>query len=324
MLDMPPPASYCLLHYYATVKVTGSDALPFLSRQLTCDTDAISPERAGFGAWCSPKGRVVTLLHLIKHPEALCLLLPEDLLDSTLQRLRMFIMRDDVVLETGDENPFDTLGFLGADSLSLLEKITGTPMPTESWQTVQGKGFSLTRWPGSDCQRVVLVGTRTMVENTLERCVESLPQCTFNDWQLQDIRAGIPVVTPATREHFVPQMINLERIGGVSFTKGCYPGQEIVARTQHLGRIKRRMFIGRIQQCEVIPQAGGNLVNDGGENVGSIVSCATRGDGGCDLLAVVSLSKAQGVLLLEPGVSGACCQIGLEEPVYGFEDGAGH
>ena len=318
--ESTPQVGYCWLRHYQVIRVTGRDVFSFLNRQLTCDLDRITPELAGFGAWCTPKGRVLTLLHLIMRPDALYLLLPVELQESSLQRLRMFVMRDEVSFEPVSETSLKLLGLMGEPALAWIESLTGQPIPADTYQTIHHNDLSIVRWPDANTPRVIVLGPKTTLESMLHSAVTPLAQCPFNDWQLQDIRAAIPDISSATREQFTPQMINLERINGVSFTKGCYPGQEIVARTQHLGRIKRRMFIGRINRLTELPQAGAHLVGENGDKLGSIVNSANNPAGGGELLAVIALAQASQSLYLEPMMSGDPCPVVLEEPGYGFED----
>jgi len=311
---------YCRLEPYRTVKVGGADARDFLNRQLTCDLNEVNPGKTGFGAWCTPKGRIITLLHLIERPGGLYLLLPAELLDDTLRRLRMFVMRDDVVFEPEAHEPVLALGLIGEDSSGRWPGSQTSPLPVATRQAVQHGELTLIRWPGDDRPRLVLLGTRGALDSYLHSADVPLPECYFNDWRSLDIRAGVPEVFAATREAFIPQMLNLERIGGVSFTKGCYPGQEIVARTQHLGRIKRRMYNGRLARCDVLPAPGSWLVDDGAEPVARVVSSAAVGGGGGELLAVVPLAKAARRLYPEGASGPNPCAVELRKPIYGFDD----
>jgi len=112
-------------------------------------------------------------------------------------------------------------------------------------------------------------------------------------WTLEDVRAGIPQVTLATQDHFVPQMANFELIGCVDFKKGCYPGQEIVARSQYLGKLKRRMYRGTIEDGSPAPVAGQDLFSGEPQAIGTIVSAAPRPEGGYEFLAVMQSSAAE-------------------------------
>ena len=319
-LEMTSAQGYCWLEHYQAVCATGSDVFAFLNRQLTCDVELVTPELAGFGAWCTPKGRVLALMHLVQRSDALYLLMPAELLETTLQRMRMFVMRDKVVFEP--ETPVKILGLIGTHAQVCLENLIQQPLPANPYQTIHANGLSVICWPDSHGRRWVVLGSEDAIEPLLNSGPEPLEQCTFNDWQLHDIRAALPNVVRENQDQFTPQMINLERIGGVSFTKGCYPGQEIVARTQHLGRIKRRMFVGRVDAAAELLEVGSSLVGENGNKLGSIVSSARNHKGGIEFLAVLPLANVTQSVYLES--RGTCPRnpLILHEPGYGYEDPA--
>jgi len=311
-----PICSY-RLDQYAVVAVSGRDAVAFLNRQLTCDVNAISSATTGFGAWCTPKGRIITLFYVLKRPTGLCLVTSAELVDFTLNRMRMYVMRDDVKFSLTQEQ---IQGLILDPELENFDNGEySLPVPEKNYQTVHANNISIIRWPASNgCgPRVMLIGNRNALDITLPT------QCAFQTrtkWQLEDIRSGIPEVTQATREAFIPQMLNLERLGGVSFAKGCYPGQEIVARTQHLGRIKRRMYIGSVDSVSQQPFPGDQLLTKQGERVGRIVSSTKNADHGCAMLVVVPLAKATQSLFVELTPSQPQISVTLTVPGYGFED----
>jgi folate-binding protein YgfZ len=204
------------LRHFALISVHGDDAEDFLQGQLTNDVGEVTATRAQLSAWCSPKGRVLTCFLVFRHDGRLLLQLPDTLLEQTLKRLRMYVLRAKAILESADDS-LARFGLVGEDAASCLRDLLGD-LPEHADDVRRFEHVTIIRLRGGR-PRYEIVGA-----------------------QLLDIEAGIANIGPDTSDSFVPQMINLDRIGGVSFTKGCYVGQEIVARTQHLGRIKRRMY----------------------------------------------------------------------------------
>ena len=194
---------------YGLLAVTGADARDFLHAQLTNDVQQLGADRAALAGWCTAKGRLLATFLVIPSPDGFLLQVARDLAPMVTKRLSMFILRSKVKI--ADES--DAWAQYGC------------------WETKT----ALT-WDGG-------VATVPVADRVLKLGKGlTLPASRTEDaWILEEIRAGRPFITAATQDKFVPQMVNLEKLGGVSFQKGCYPGQEIVARAQHLGEVKRRM-----------------------------------------------------------------------------------
>jgi tRNA-modifying protein YgfZ len=201
------------------LRIAGPDAAGFLQGQLSNDTRRLTEGRCLLAAYSSAQGRVLALLRLIPHSTGILAIMPRDLVADTRDRLKKFVLRSKVVLE----DVSDTIALSGCFGR----------LPASAGDYAESEGVGRARVSG-DAERYWVVGD----------AAASQPGAEFEDaWRLADIRAGLPQVYPATQELFVAQMLNLDLIDGISFTKGCYTGQEIIARTQHLGRIKRRTFI---------------------------------------------------------------------------------
>ena len=257
----------------AVVRARGRAVRPFLARQLTCDLDALGPGRPLLGAWLTPKGRVISLLNLVELEDtSVLLLVPAALAPDVLARLRMYVLREDVTLEP--DPSILVAGLAGRAALDVASHGTPGTLPAP---------VVLSREPAVS----LLLGAAAAVQAITGRLGDPMPDA--QDWCAALIRAGLPVVGADTRESFIPQMLNLDRLGAVSFTKGCYPGQEIVARTQHLGRIKRRMFVARGDDGGKLAQPGDAVaVNDAMDAPGRVVLAAREGAGQI-MLAVLPL-----------------------------------
>jgi tRNA-modifying protein YgfZ len=237
------------LNRYGLISVAGADAREFLHAQLTQDIRNLPPERTALAGWCSAKGRLLATFLVIPAPQGYYLQLARDLSAAVAKRLSMFVLRSKVKI-ADESDAWAQTGVWNSDQK--IERI--------SWQVdraeipVDEKRFL----------RLEPAGTASLA-------------CDANEekWYLEEIRAGRPLITAATQDQFVPQMVNLETLGGVDFQKGCYPGQEIVARAQYRGQVKRRMVR--------LPAPQGARLQPGQEfNGGTVVDSA-----GGELLAVM-------------------------------------
>jgi folate-binding protein YgfZ len=233
----PTPASGPLPHI-GLLRFAGPDAHRFLQGQVSNDTGRLSGGAALLAAYSTAQGRVTAVLHLLPHSSGVIALLPRELVPSTMERLRKFVLRAKVDIQDLSQQ-FSVVGWHRAadpDAGALHAAGIGTPDPAGGYAERNGIGIGRV---GQDSSRYWLIGpTASLAERGLEGGGARIE----HDWRLADIRGGLPQVYAQTSELFVAQMLNLDLIDGISFTKGCFTGQEIIARTQHLGRIKRRMF----------------------------------------------------------------------------------
>jgi tRNA-modifying protein YgfZ len=196
---------------YGLLSVSGDDARAFLHAQLTSDIEGLAPDRAALAGWCSAQGRLLATFLVIPSPQGFLLQLARDIAPAVAKRLGMFVLRSKV--KVADESDAWTQdGIWDVDFRQ----------PDVVWK---------------DRTATVRVGERRY----LQLGSSEQPNATEEDWVLREIQAGRPFISSATQDKFVPQMVNLEKLGGVDFQKGCYPGQEIVARAQYRGQVKRRM-----------------------------------------------------------------------------------
>jgi folate-binding protein YgfZ len=218
------------------LRFAGPDAHVFLQGQLSNDTRRLKEGLPLLAALSTAQGRVTAVLHLLPHSSGIIALLPREVLPATLERLRKFVLRAKVSIEDLSEQ-FGAFGLHDPAALHLA----AVAIPGSSGGYVEQDGIGIARVrPGSN--RLWVIGGSTALAQHGLATGEHEAQRIERDWRLADIRAGLPQVYAATAEMFVAQMLNLDLIDGISFTKGCFTGQEIIARTQHLGRIKRRMF----------------------------------------------------------------------------------
>lgn len=261
---------------YAAIAVAGRDARAFLQGQLTADLDEMVPGHGQLAAWLDAKGRAIALLRVVPCPDDFLLMLPASQAETVMRRLRLYVLRAAVAVAPA--GPVTLL--TGEAGRARLESMGLLPDDTP-WATALAPAGVALRPPGEP--HWMLAGGAANGVGHAE------------DWELTEVRAGLPEVYSQTAAAFIPQMLNLERLGAVSFTKGCYPGQEIVARAHHLGQVKRRMRLFRAPGDP--PPPGTSLASGPG---GSVVRSA-RADEGCLLLAVVSEGQEAGAFALNDG-----------------------
>lgn len=283
-----PECAFTDLSHFGLIRVGGEDARDFLQGQLTGDIHSVTPDRAQLNSYCSPKGRMLGSFWVFQRGDDLYLQLPLELLESILRRLRMFVLRSKVVIEDASEQ-LARIGLAGDCAGTLLPFA-----PVDERASETRDGLTVIRLPG-DRPRFELVGPPALMTEHWQELLSRAEQTGAEFWSLMDIRSGVPNISEDTVEAFVPQMANLQLIGGVSFKKGCYTGQEVVARMQYLGKLKRRMYRAHIETGQRPPR-GAELYSpscESGQGAGRIVDVAASPDGGYEVLAVALISSAE-------------------------------
>ena len=268
----------------AGLHFAGPDAASVLHNQLSTDIESMAVGRVGWTSYNSPKGRILATPLLWRRDEAeFIAYVPGELAQALHRRLSMFVLRAKVTVA---DRSRVLVGVVGPDAGPAIEAAYGrAPAP--------GHGIAL---EGADV--VALPDGRYLVDGSSPVALtgEDTPA---SHWDWLGVRAGVPQVLSATQDLFVPQTANLDLVGAINFRKGCYPGQEIVARMQYLGRLKERMFAFHVEGAPPMP---GTRVVEGGDNVGTVTNAAPTPGGGSELLAVVSLAALQaGGLTLADG-----------------------
>jgi tRNA-modifying protein YgfZ len=272
------------LAQHGLLSCTGDEARAFLHAQLTSDVAGLSAEVARRAGWCSAKGRLMATLLVIPHESGFLLQLSRDLAAPVAKRLAMFILRAKVKL-VDVSNDWTQLGIWGPSAAERLAALVlQTPLADLGVKHGVAGGFAV-RLGAQRFLAAVPAARR-------QQALGALTDASSGAWALEEIRAGQPTVVLATQDLFVPQMVNLERLGAVDFKKGCYPGQEIVARTQYRGVLKRRMVRAHVAAPAAPAQ---DVFAEGapGQASGSVVNVAPVPAGGSELLAVVQISSLE-------------------------------
>ncbi|SCX89900.1 hypothetical protein SAMN05216420_101267 [Nitrosospira sp. Nl5] len=306
------------LSHFGLIHFTGEDAQSFLQGQLTCDVRKIDTaadrSTALYGGYCNPKGRMLAsflIWHLVfPGANGYVMQLPAALRAAIQKRLSMFVLRAKVGLSDSSD-AWIRIGVAGSHAHALVREILGTA-PVSHLEVIHAQQGSVIRL-GQDRFELVIAPAYAPV--VWERLSKDAMPVGAPCWDWLEIKAGVPVITTATQEHFVPQMVNLEALGGVSFQKGCYPGQEIVARTEYLGKIKRRMVLANIPvpaSSTITPVAAGDELfstDMGEQSSGTVVNAAPAPGGGFDVLAVTQTNSIEAGKIFWRSLSGPQLEI---------------
>lgn len=310
-IELPDATSWAgglLLSDLGIILAEGADAASFLHGQVSQDMNGQPATEARLAAYCSAKGRMqASLLALRPQPEQFWLLTDKGVLPGLTKRLSMFVLRAKAKLSDASES-LCAVGLLGQAAVAPL----GDAAPTAVWQAVPHADGLLVKLPEvQGALRWMWVGSKAAADTLLS----ALPAVPFDQWAWLDVMSGLPRIEPPTIDQFVPQMINFELIGGVNFKKGCYPGQEIVARSQYRGTTKRRAFVLHADQAV---KAGQEVFSDAdpGQPAGLIINAAPRpgAQGGFSALAELKLSAIGTGLSAADGVHFAMAEQPYELP----------
>lgn len=268
------------------ISCTGDDADDFLHNQLTQDIRHLGAEAARHAAWCTAKGRMLASFVVYRQEGGLHLTLAAELVAATLKRLQMFVLRSKVSFADLSASHC-VLGLAGPQAEAALGAV-GLPFSDEDMGLARSTQATVIRM-GPQCFRIVVQAAAAPALWQALTAAQVQP-VGLPVWQGIEIDAGYPLITAATREAFVPQMADFDRLGGVSFNKGCYPGQEVVARTKYLGKVKRHLF--RLQSPVALQAGQALFAPDCDQEAGQVVSAAPNADGSWSALAVVLAAHA--------------------------------
>jgi len=304
-LDQPIVAD---LSDLSLIQFAGEDAQTYLQGQLSNDLRQLDGSNSQLTSYCTPKGRILANFLLWQNaPQSYLAQLPASLRESIQKRLSMFVMRSKVKVSDASD-AWVRLGVGGPGAQAVLESVLGA-VPSAAHGLLAHASGSILRLPGDLFELLIAPDQAATIWNKLTQQAKPVGTAV---WDGLMIRAGIPTILPGTQEAFVPQMINYELIGGVNFKKGCYPGQEIVARTQYLGKLKRRMYVGKLK-LETAPQPGDELFSADmpDQASGMIVNAAPAPSGGYDVLAVLQIASADGNAMHWKSLDGPTLTLGV-------------
>ncbi|MFK8048249.1 MAG: folate-binding protein YgfZ [Halioglobus sp.] len=309
-------ANYCATTSESLLLLNGPDSLKFLQGQATCDTDKLDEYHALPGAYCNPQGRVVCDFLLCQlGAQSFGLRMKRDIKTSSAAVFGKYIVFSKAELNENDEE-WETLACWGEQVREQL--LSAIPeLPQEQYGSICGDGFCVVQLDTAGNQYECFINRNERAE-LIETITAELTQAEESIWQSLQISAGMGRIESANIETFIPQMLNYDITGHVSFTKGCYTGQEVVARMHYRGKPKRRMYLASVSS-DFEPEAGTALFSgEGSQSVGNVVNSAASSPGDVSMLVVATAAGVeQGLHLGDLG--GPVLQVGsqpypLEKP----------
>jgi folate-binding protein YgfZ len=293
------------LSHLGVIRVEGEDAAKFLHGQLTQDFALLDLQHARLSAFLSAKGRMqATFIGFKRSATEILLIGSRDLLPTTLKRLSMFVMRAKAKLSDASGD-FALYGLAGDSATAALGRATAEPWTKIDLSTATSSATVVALYPADGQPRALWVAP----------VAEATPAGPALDpalWQWSEVRSAVATLTTPVFEAFVPQMLNYESVGGVNFKKGCYPGQEVVARSQFRGTLKRRAFVAHTDSTAAI--AVGDEVfapTDLEQPCGTVVAVAAHPAGGQDLIVSLQLSATEGPLQVGAAADGSAAALSL-------------
>lgn len=290
------------------IQFAGDDAQTYLQGQLSNDLRLLDGSTSQFSSYCTPKGRMLANFLLWQDaPNSYLVQLPASLREAIQKRLTMFVMRAKVkVSDVSDV--WIRLGVGGPGAAGVIQQVLGVA-PAEVHGLAQCASGQVLRLPNDLFEILIAPDQAAALWDQFSTQAKPVGAAC---WDGLMIRAGVPTILPATQEAFVPQMVNYELINGVNFKKGCYPGQEIVARTQYLGKLKRRMYLGNLKS-DSAPQPGDDLFSADvpDQATGTIVNAAPSPDTGYDVLAVIQISSVASQPIHWQSIDGPVLTLGV-------------
>lgn len=287
-----PPCALFHLADLGLLCADGADTQNFLQGQLTNDSRELNDGSSQLSALCTPKGRMLALFRILYQNDRYFMQLPATLLPAMHKRLQMYVMRSQVKISDESANWLQ-LGLAGACAPELIHSLLGQ-VPQERDQVVSKEGLLCLR-TGGDVPRFLLLVAADQAADLLATLNTRAEPAHLNLWKYLAIEADEPNVYQETQEAFIPQMLNLEALNGLSFTKGCYTGQEVVARMQYLGKLKRQLFRARLAS-DHRPAPGDPLFSKdstSGQGAGQVVEVAASPEGGHEVLAVAETALVE-------------------------------
>lgn len=246
--------------------VSGADAAQFLQGQLTCNIKELTEQNSFFAGFCNAKGRVISTLLILKKNELFLLILPRVLLEKVKNKLKMYVLRSKVQIQDSSDEIFLS-GLRCSDDIA-----TQLSLP----ETNFSRYHHLLKLPNA--HYLLIADAAETIVLWSELMQQGFQAGNSQDWQALDIEGGLAWLDETSSEEYIPQMLNLDKIGGISFTKGCYTGQEVVARTHYLGKAKRELFLAE-SAADMAFGDDNSVMDETGQNVGQILTVFREPDG---------------------------------------------
>lgn len=278
----------CDLSHLGLLEVSGDDAVTFLQGQVTNDVRLIGDNHAHYTGYCSPKGRLLALFFAFSHNQKLHLEFNQKLLEPIAKRLKMYVMRAKVTINDVSDSTVK-IGLSGNNIADLLAPFFAT-VPKLAYESASTENGTIICMPNAGIPRYQIIGNTEQAKALWQTLKKDCKPVGKACWEWLEIQAGIPDVYPSTQEEFVPQMLNLDALSAINYKKGCYTGQEIVARTHYLGKVKRRTQLAHIAS-DGGPAIGDDVMDTNQQAIGKIVRCAPALEAGFVVLVECRLEN---------------------------------
>ena len=269
---------YAIAHL-SVLKISGNDAVQFLQGQLTCNVKQLTESNSFFAGFCNAKGRVISTLLILKHESVFLIILPTALLEKVKTKLKMYVLRSKVQLQEANDE-FCLSGFR-----CLNNKTADLSLP----ETDFSRHNQLLKLPNA--HYLLITDVDESIRFWSERIEQGFQPQNSQLWQSLDLNCGLAWLDEVSSEQYIPQMLNLDKLGGISFSKGCYTGQEVVARTHYLGKAKRELFLAQAD-ADTVFSDDTSVIDETGQVVGQILT-SHLAPNGYRILAVLQISAAE-------------------------------
>jgi len=277
------------------LQVTGDDAASFLQSMLTNDVQSLNINQSQLSGFCNAKGRLFAIFLLVRRSNGFQIILPKSMCPILQQRLSMFVLRSNVTITDISESS-TCLGLTQPQNIDIAD----LKLPSDIYQSTEHDNNLLIKLPANSSHRYLYLSSPDHITNLSDMLQNQHWQLADEAiWQLLDIESDLPMIFPETKEMFTPQQVNLDLINGVSFDKGCYPGQEIVARLHYLGSPSRRMFLAYSQSIGSLPTPGTKVFDLDGNMCGHLVQAQYDANNILKLLLTLKLSEAEQRLFID-------------------------
>ena len=283
---------FVILDQVSLIEVQGEDHIEFLQGQLTQDIKLVTQAQAKFAGFCNPKGRLLAFMLAYGYHNAIHIQIDKSIEESVVKRLKMYVLRSKVSVQSLSDQ-FTQVGFIGSEALTKIN----INAPKNFLEITTSHDVIIMRI-SQDTERYQLIGKKLDVEAFMKLALSEYTNMSIDEWNNASILDGIPDIFPSTQEAFIPQSLNMDLVDGINFKKGCYTGQEIVARTHYLGKVKRRMYRVSLESDDHLTP-GDLVLNEKKDEIGQLVRSAKENSKKINALIELRVDQAHEALYIK-------------------------
>ncbi|MDB4001994.1 hypothetical protein N9449_04735 [Oceanospirillaceae bacterium] len=280
---------FCPLDHFGSLSLSGPDAQKFLQGQITCDVTKVTQSFGQAGAYCTPKGNVIANFNLVTHADTLLMHMPITMVESVQKAMSKYIVFSKAQLQDASSD-WSRFAVWGDEAMACITLVFGLA-PQEQLSCIQDVNYLV--WSNdANSKEFIVYCSPSHKAKIMVQLEQQAKLADMSAWEAKQINNGLVYVTPEISDSYVPQMLNLQATGAIDFKKGCYTGQEIVARMQYLGKLKRHLLIGQASS-PIALEVGQQIDATKRKNVGRITSVASTGGNNYEFTAVINRTEAQ-------------------------------